>query len=109
MYRFLLLVLLCIWSVNQTEATCLKYNRKDYRHWIDEDRDCQNTRNEVLIQESLESVTYKSSKGCKVSSGKWYGVNSRDKCISDDFFSINASELAKDLIGGFKSQAFPGS
>ena len=73
MYRFLLLVLLCIWSVNQTEATCLKYNRKDYRHWIDEDRDCQNTRNEVLIQESLEPVTYKSSKGCKVSSGKWYG------------------------------------
>ena len=73
MYRFLLLVLLCIWSVNQTEATCLKYNRKDYRHWIDEDRDCQNTRNEVLIQESLDPVTYKSSKGCKVSSGKWHG------------------------------------
>ena len=66
MYRFLLLVLLCIWSVNQTEATCLKYNRKDYRHWIDEDRDCQNTRNEVLIQESLDPVTYKSGKGCKV-------------------------------------------
>ena len=73
MYRFLLLVLLCIWSVNQTEATCLKYNRKDYRHWIDENRDCQNTRNEVLIQESLEPVTCKSSKGCKVSSGKWHG------------------------------------
>ena len=73
MYRFLLLVLLCIWSVNQTEATCLKYNRKDYRHWIDEDRDCQNTRNEVLIQEFLDPVTYKSSKGCKVSSGKWHG------------------------------------
>ena len=40
---------------------------------------------------------------------KYRHVNSRDKCISDDFFSINASELAKDLIGGFKSQAFPGS
>jgi len=36
-------------------------------------------------------------------------VNSRDKCISDDFFSINAGELAKDLIGSLKSQAFPGS
>ncbi len=36
-------------------------------------------------------------------------VNSRDKCISAAFFSINASELAKDLIGVFKSQAFPGS
>ena len=30
-----------------------------------------------------------------------FQVNSRDKCISDDFFSINASELAKDLIGVF--------
>ena len=54
-------------------SACPKYNRKDYRHWIDEDRDCQNTRNEVLIQESLDPVTYKSSKGCKVSSGKWHG------------------------------------
>ena len=54
-------------------SACPKYNRKDYCHWIDEDRDCQNTRNEVLIQESLDPVTYKSSKGCKVSSGKWYG------------------------------------
>ena len=54
-------------------SACPKYNRKKYRHWIDEDRDCQNTRNEVLIQESLDPVTYKSSKGCRVSSRKWYG------------------------------------
>ena len=54
-------------------SACPKYNRKKYRHWIDEDRDCQNTRNEVLIQESLDPVTCKSSKGCKVSSGKWHG------------------------------------
>jgi len=53
---------------------CPKYNRKDYRHWIDEDRDCQNTRNEVLIQESLDPVSFKSSKGCKVSSGRWFGA-----------------------------------
>ena len=54
-------------------SACPKYNRKDYRHWIDEDRDCQNTRNEVLIQESLNPVSFKTSKGCKVSSGRWLG------------------------------------
>ena len=40
---------------------------------------------------------------------KYRHVNSRDKCISDDFFSINAGELSKDLIGSLKYQAFPGS
>jgi len=54
-------------------SACPKYNRKDYRHWIDVDRDCQNTRNEVLIQESLDPVSFKTSKGCKVLSGRWLG------------------------------------
>jgi hypothetical protein len=47
------------------------YNRKLYRHWIDADGDCQNTRQEVLIDESVEPVAL-DSKGCKVLSGRWY-------------------------------------
>ena len=35
-------------------------------------------------------------------------MNSTDKCISDDFFSINASELAKDLIGVLNPKPFLG-
>ena len=35
-------------------AGCPKYDRKSYQHWIDEDKDCQNARHEVLIEESLD-------------------------------------------------------
>ena len=48
-----------------------KYERKSYRHWTDEDRDCQNARHEVLIEESLSTVGFKTSKDCRVVSGSW--------------------------------------
>ena len=65
MQKFMLVAFVFFWILSHVEASCPKYNRKDYRHWIDSDRDCQNTRNEVLIQESLEPVSYKSSKAAK--------------------------------------------
>ena len=58
-------------TVVLADTNCPKYDRKSYRHWIDEDRDCQNARHEVLIEESLSSVTFKTGKGCKVLSGNW--------------------------------------
>jgi len=50
---------------------CVKYKRSDYQHWIDSDSDCQNTRNEVLIAESIVSVTFKTGSKCRVLTGKW--------------------------------------
>lgn len=47
------------------------YNRKDWRHWSDEDGDCQNTRHEVLIAASVVQVTFKTGKQCLVDTGKW--------------------------------------
>ncbi len=47
------------------------YSRTDYKHWIDADKDCQDTRTEVLIIESLEKPTL-DKKSCEVVKGKWY-------------------------------------
>ena len=48
------------------------YDRGDWRHWTDEDSDCQDTRQEVLIQESVSPVEYNDDR-CRVESGEWNG------------------------------------
>ena len=49
------------------------YDRGEWRHWIDEDRDCQDTRQEALIEESVSPIEYKDTDQCRVASGEWNG------------------------------------
>lgn len=48
------------------------YDRTLFPHWLDADRDCQNTRAEVLIAETRVPVTFTSTSRCTVATGSWY-------------------------------------
>ena len=47
-----------------------RYDRKDFGGWADGDRDCQNTRHELLAELSTGPVKY-SANGCRVVAGRW--------------------------------------
>ena len=58
------------------------YDRDKFRHWVDADGDCRDTRDEVLADESLTAVS-----GCDVQQGRWRsyydGVVVRDSSAFD--------------------------
>jgi hypothetical protein len=49
------------------------YKRDHFQHWIDMDKDCQNTRAEILIERSKVPVSFRRSKkgNCTVDRGEW--------------------------------------
>lgn len=71
---------------NQRIGFISLYNRNDWPHWIDFDKDCQNTRHELLIDTSNKPVQFKSDKNCYVLTGEWF-----------DLYSGETYTNAKDL------------
>jgi hypothetical protein len=58
-------------AVQENRQVSSLYNRKDWPHWVDYDRDCQDARAEALISASTTQVKFKRNKGCVVSHGNW--------------------------------------
>lgn len=56
----------------RAESRAGSYARSAFRHWTDADRDCEDTRAEVLRAESKRSVTQ--TDRCRVVSGKWFSL-----------------------------------
>lgn len=65
------------------------YNRRNWGGWIDADRDCQDSRQEILIRDSIEKVKFKTSKNCRVKSGLWVGPYSGKKARNPSKFDID--------------------
>ena len=61
-------------TVAPIPADIPEYSRSQWKHWTDEDGDCQDARQEALISESLVEVTFESERKCRVATGRWYGA-----------------------------------
>ena len=59
-------------TVAEIPANIPEYDRDEWRNWVDEDGDCQDARQEVLISESLMEVIYESDRQCRVATGRWW-------------------------------------
>ncbi|WP_158966683.1 HNH endonuclease family protein [Paraglaciecola sp. L3A3] len=65
-------------AIEQGRAFVTLYDRGDWPHWLDSDKDCQNTRHELLLQTSTKPVYFKSDKQCNVLAGEWYDPYSNE-------------------------------
>jgi hypothetical protein len=53
------------------ESGSSTYDRALFKHWVDANGDCQNTRAEVLIAESKVTPTFTTTRKCAVLKGRW--------------------------------------
>ena len=59
--------------ISEIPAGLPAYSRSDWKHWVDTDGDCQDTRAEVLILESNVDPAFATDRGCRVTGGLWNG------------------------------------
>jgi hypothetical protein len=68
--RLLVSCLLLACSAADTGAAG-RYSRVQWGGWLDQDRDCRDTRTEILIRDSLVEVIFTGPDKCRVTTGLW--------------------------------------
>ena len=56
-----------------------EYDRSQWKHWVDADGDCQDTRQEALVRDSLSQVAFETDGRCWVETGQWHGAFTRTR------------------------------
>ena len=56
-----------------------EYGHSQWKHWTDADGDCQDTRQEVLVQDSLSEAAFQTDGRCRVETGWWHGDFTRKR------------------------------
>lgn len=75
--RVLICFLLSMLVAGYVLADGAKYKRSEFGSgWADVDRDCQNTRQELLISMSTAPVRFNTDKQCRVVFGRWISMYS---------------------------------
>lgn len=93
-FKFIVIIILALAGLLSSLASGVAgsgYDRKDWPHWIDVDHDCQGTRSEVLIRDSIGPIKFKRNKPCNVSWGRWI-----DPYTGQEY--LKASDLDVDHI-----------
>ena len=69
---FLIFIVLVLFlsSCSVPHSSSSRYDRKDWPHWSDFNKNCLNTRSEILKDRSISKIKL-NKKGCKVKSGTW--------------------------------------
>jgi Protein of unknown function (DUF1524) len=71
-----------------SEGSMSGYSRDLFPHWIDNNGDCQDTRDEVLAWESTVTPGYDSG-GCNVVSGRWWSAYDNQTLTSPSSIQID--------------------